>query len=81
MSARTWGQPRRGTQLTSFTARLTPGAKDRLMALAQIREVNAYELVEEAFWDLWRGLPADEKEGAEALLNMIDKVRGTRQQE
>jgi hypothetical protein len=51
------------------------------MALAQIREVNAYELIEEAFWDLWRGLPASEQEGAEALLELVEKVRGTRQQE
>jgi hypothetical protein len=45
------------------------------MALAQIQDTNAYEVMEQAFWDLWNGLPAGQREATEALLALIDKAR------
>ncbi len=61
--------------LEPFTARLTPDAKRRLMALAQIKGDPAYELIEEAFWSLWSTLPTSQKEAAEALVRLIDRAR------
>ncbi len=62
--------------LEPFTARLTPEAKRRLMALAQIKGDPAYELMEEAFWSLWDGLPSSQKDAAEELVRLIDRARG-----
>lgn len=62
--------------LEPFTARLTPDAKRRLMALAQIKGDPAYELMEEAFWSLWDDLPSSQKDAAEALVRLIDRARG-----
>lgn len=42
MSPSRSGLPKRGANLEPFTARLTPDAKRRLLAVAQILDVNAY---------------------------------------
>jgi predicted transcriptional regulator len=78
MSPSRAGRPKRGTDLEPFTARLTPDAKRRLMALAQIQDTNAYEVMEQAFWDFWNGLPAAQREATEALLALVDKARKAR---
>lgn len=67
--------------LQPFTARLTPRAKRRLMALSQVKADPAYELLEEAFWALWQSLPADEKKAAEAIARAVEKVRGEESEE
>jgi predicted transcriptional regulator len=72
------GRPKRGANLEPFTARLTPEAKRRLMALAQIRDTNAYEVMEQAFWDLWNGLPESEKAAADSLAQLVEKAREAR---
>lgn len=70
------GRPSTRTKtLEPVTARLSPEAKRRLMALAQIRREPAYELVEKAFWSLWEGVPDSEKERAEALIQLVDGVQ------
>lgn len=67
------GRPRTSPRnLEPVTARLSPEAKRRLMALAQIRHEPAYELIEEAFWSLWEGVPDSEKERAEALIQLVE---------
>lgn len=68
--------PSAAAGLQPFTARLTPRAKRRLMALSQVTADPAYELLEEGFWALWETLPADEKEAAEAIARAVEKVRG-----
>lgn len=62
--------------LQPFTARLTPDAKRKLQALAQIRGQPAYEVLEEAFWRLWEALPPAQREAAERLLRLLDQSRG-----
>lgn len=62
--------------LQAFTARLTPRAKRRLIALSQVTSDPAYGLLEEGFWALWESLPVDEKEAAEAIARAVEKVRG-----
>ena len=78
MSPSRAGRPKRGANLEPFTARLTPEAKQRLLALAQIRDTNAYELMEQAFWDLWNGLPEEQREAADALVELVEKARKAR---
>lgn len=51
------------------------------MALSQVTTDPAYELLEEGFWALWEGLPAGEKEAAEAIARAVEKVRGERSEE
>ena len=48
------------------------------MALAQIRDTNAYEVMEQAFWDLWNGLPESEKAAADSLAQLVEKAREAR---
>ena len=61
--------------LEPFTARLTRDAKRRLMALSQIKGDPAYELLEQAFWSHWEGLPPSQKEAAEAIIRLVDEAR------
>lgn len=64
-----------GAELEPFTARLSRDAKRRLMALSQIKGDPAYELLEQAFWSHWKGLPASQKEAAEAIIRLVDEAR------
>jgi acyl-CoA-binding protein len=66
----------RARDLKPLTVRLTPDAKRRLMALAQIKGGPAYQLMEEAFWSLWDGLPSSQKDAAEELVRLVDRARG-----
>lgn len=61
--------------LEPFTARLTRDAKRRLMALSQIKGDPAYELLEQAFWSHWEGLPPSQKEAAESIIRLVDEAR------
>lgn len=61
--------------LEPFTARLSRDAKRRLMALSQIKGDPAYELLEQAFWSHWKGLPTSQKEAAEAIIRLVDEAR------
>lgn len=63
------------TRLQGFTARFTPEAKDRLLALSQIRDQPAYLLIEEAFWEFWRKLPPGQREVAEQIAATVDAAR------
>lgn len=72
------GGARAAARLEPFTARLTPGAKRRLMALSQIKGDPAYELLEEAFWSHWKSLPSEQKEAAEAIIKLVDDARSRR---
>lgn len=76
MSPKKEGRARKGSaELEPFTARFTPEAKRKLQALAQIRDEPAYELVEEAFWSLWKSLPSGEREATERLIRLVDEAR------
>lgn len=75
--------PRRAGQTTAsaserepFTARLTPEAKRKLQALAQIRGEPAYEVIEEAFWSLWKDVPSGQREATDRLIQLVDEARG-----
>lgn len=82
MAQRKPGRPRtRRPDLQPFTARLTPEAKKRLMALAQVTGVPAYTLLEEAFWTRWKDLPTDRREAADAIVRAIEKSRETSEPE
>lgn len=63
------------SKLQGFTARFTPEAKERLLALAQIRDQPAYLLIEEAFWEFWRNLPAGQREVAEQIVATVGAAR------
>lgn len=69
------GGAKAAANLEPFTARLTPDAKRRLMALSQIKGDPAYELLEEAFWSHWKSLPSSQKEAAEAIIKLVDDAR------
>lgn len=58
-----------------FTARLSPEAKRKLQALAQIRGEHAYEVIEEAFWRLWDDLAEGERQSADMLIRLVDEAR------
>ena len=76
MAKRKLGRPpKEGPELEPFTARLTPQAKKRLMALAQISEQPAYTLLEKAFWEHWEHMPAGRREAAEAIVRLVESAR------
>lgn len=62
--------PSRPADLVVFTAQLTPEAKAKLKALAQIKHSPAYTLLESAFWMLWEALPEDTRDAAETVANL-----------
>lgn len=70
---------RPAVERVGFPARLTREAKDRLLALVQIREQPAYELLELGFWQLWESLPPEEREAAETIAATVARARKTRQ--
>jgi hypothetical protein len=63
------------TAFELFTARFSPDAKRRLMALAQIQQAPAYQILEDMFWTCWNGLPARDRKAVEAILQLIDDAR------
>jgi len=76
MSAKGPGRPRtQRPDLQPFTARLTPEAKKRLMALSQVTGDPAYELLEQAFWDRWEHLPEGHRRAAEAIVAAVESAR------
>ncbi len=50
-----------------FNTLITPEAKARLKALAEIEGSYAYRVLEDSFWDRWNSLPAGKRRKAEAL--------------
>lgn len=80
MSPSRSGLPKRGANLEPFTARLTPDAKRRLLAVAQILDVNAYEVMEQAFWGFWNGLPDAQRAAADALVELVEKTQKAHKQ-
>ena len=56
-----------------FSARLTPGAKARLDALAYLTQENAYVLLENAFWTYWNSLPPADRDSAESMAKAREK--------
>ena len=69
------GRPRRPRELVVFQAQMTPGAKRRLKALAEVEGTHAYALLEEAFELWWRSLPTAKREAAELIASAIEKAR------
>jgi hypothetical protein len=58
------------SQLEKFTARFTPKTKARLMALAEISGIPAYELLEKAFSEHWNALETEPRRRAEQLIQL-----------
>lgn len=59
-----------------FTTRLTPRAKDRLKAVAQLGEETAYAILEGAFWHYWNtALSKEKRDAAEAFSVAMAKLR------
>lgn len=76
MPAKKMGRPiSRRQDLEPFTAHLTPEAKRRLLALAQVTGQPAYTYMERAFWLLWEGLPEPQREAAQAILRVVEEAR------
>jgi len=67
--------PSRPPGLVTFTARLTPDEKERLMAVAQVKGEYAYHILAEAFEAYWRQLPADERRAAQAIATAVRRAR------
>lgn len=65
----------RRQDLEPFTAHLTPEAKRRLLALAQVTGQPAYSYMERAFWLLWEGLPDPQRDAAQAIMKVVDEAR------
>lgn len=66
--------PTRPKDLVVFTAQMSPQAKRRLKAIAQVEGSYAYTLLEEAFWQFWEQLPDDKRSTAETIAAAIEKV-------
>lgn len=76
MPGKKMGRPiTRRQDLEPFTAHLTPEAKRRLLALAQVTGQPAYTYMERAFWLLWQGLPEPQREAAQAIMRVVDEAR------
>lgn len=74
MSERKKGRPKsRQAGLKVFTARMTPKAKARLQALAQVKGQHAYLLLEELFWKQWALLDAEERKAAETVAAITER--------
>lgn len=57
-------------QLETFSARMTPTTKARLLALSATTKTPAYALLEAAFFDLWQSLPPDQRRAAEQRMEI-----------
>jgi len=62
----------RPKDLVTFTALMSPRAKQRLKALAQLEHNHAYALLETAFWKLWEQLPKNKRAAAETIATAIE---------
>lgn len=62
-------------KLVPISGRVTAKAKCRLDALAQVKEMTVYGLVEEAFWAYWEELPEKERSAADAIVQALESVR------
>jgi predicted transcriptional regulator len=60
-----------------FSARLTPGAKNRLDALAMVTKETAYALVEKAFWVYWKNLDESVRSKAERIAATLEEPPAT----
>jgi hypothetical protein len=58
-----------------YSARLTPRAKNRLLALSRVKDKAAYDVLEEGFWLLWKALPEAERETAETIASALEKLK------
>lgn len=75
MAKRGIGRPRtRREDLQSFSGMLTPEAKRRLLALAQVTGDPAYVLLEKAFWLQWKAVPASQRRAAETIAAALEGV-------
>jgi hypothetical protein len=63
--------PSRPKNLVVFNVLLTPEAKARLKALAQIEHTYAYTLLEGAFWKLWEELPPETRQAADTVAKLV----------
>lgn len=74
------GRPRsRPKHLVVFNAQMSPEAKTKLKALAQVENTYAYALLEDAFWRYWEALPRDKRRAAETIAQLT--ARGRRSEE
>jgi hypothetical protein len=69
------GRPRRERELVVFQAQMTPAAKRRLKALAEVEGTHAYTLLEEAFELWWGSLPKAKRDAAELIASAIERAR------
>ncbi len=67
--------PSRPKDLVAFTALMSPRAKQRLKALAQLEHNHAYALLEVAFWEFWEQLPRDRRSAAEMIAAAIEDAK------
>lgn len=71
------GRPRsRPLGMVPLTVLLSPRAKRRAKALAQVQGRPTYQVMESAFWSLWKSLPEDKRDAAEAIAALIEEARG-----
>lgn len=68
--------PSRPKDLVAFTAQMTPDAKAKLKALAQVEHTHAYSLLEHAFWEFWSSLPEDKRSAAETIASLTSPPTG-----
>lgn len=69
------GRPRtRQPGLLVFNTQMTPKAKARLKALAQINGASAYIVLEEAFWQCWNSLSEEKRDCAELIASTIEQA-------
>ncbi|MEM7482375.1 MAG: hypothetical protein AAF481_14455 [Acidobacteriota bacterium] len=65
-----------GPKLEQFTMRLTPAAKERLMAISQLEGETAYAILERAFWCWWeRDLDGKKREAVERFATAVETLR------
>lgn len=70
------GRPRSPEALEPFTLRITPRAKRRLRALAEIAGKPSNAVLEAAFWQHLAGLPEPTRKAVERIASAVEAARG-----
>lgn len=74
MTTKKTGRPRNPELLEQFTMRLTPRAKRRLKALADLTGKPSYTLLEVGFWKLLESEPKALREAVETIAGTVEQA-------
>lgn len=69
------GRPKSPEPLETFTLRITPRAKRRLRALAEVSGKPSNAVIEAAFWQHLAALPKPTREAVERIASTVESMR------